>query len=76
MTAISELSVEQVEKIIERTVDRRLEVWLNQMLDALATQDNEAEFRPEFAESLRRSLAQADANEGMSLESFRIELGR
>lgn len=70
--------MEQVEKLIEQTVDRRLQIWLDQVLDALAAQDSESDddFRPEFAEALRRSLAQADANEDTSLASFRKALGR
>ncbi|MDP2934097.1 MAG: hypothetical protein Q8N81_08320 [bacterium] len=60
-TALKELSTEQVEQLIERTIDRRLQVWLEQVLDALTISD-------EFAESLRRSLAQARAGEGMDLK--------
>jgi hypothetical protein len=77
-TALKELSVEQVEQLIERTIDRRFEVWLAQLLDALTIADDEdrATLRPEFAESLRRSLAQARAGEGIDLKSFREQIER
>jgi hypothetical protein len=77
-TALKELSTEQVEQLIERTIDRRLQVWLEQLLDALTSVDDEekATLRPEFAESLRRSLAQARIGEGVNLKSFREQLAR
>ena len=54
-TALKDLSTEQVEQLIERTIDRRLQVWLEQVLDALAGPDDEdkASLHPEFAEALR-----------------------
>ena len=60
-TALNDLLTEQVEQLIERTIDRRMQVWLEQVLDALASSDGEekAALRPEFAEALRRSGAQA-----------------
>jgi len=76
-TALKELSVEQLEQLIERTIDRRLQVWLEQVLDALTVSDEDKSvLRPEFAESLRRSLAQARAGEGMDLKSFREQIAR
>ena len=77
-TALQELSTEQVEQLIERTIDRRLQVWLEQVLDALTVSDDEdkSALRPEFTESLRRSLAQARAGEGMDLKSFREQIAR
>jgi alpha-D-ribose 1-methylphosphonate 5-triphosphate synthase subunit PhnI len=38
---LGELSVEQVENLIERAVDRRLRVWLDQVLDALSALSEE-----------------------------------
>ena len=77
-TALQELSTEQVEQLIERTIDRRLQVWLEQVLDALTVSDDEdkSALRSEFAESLRRSLAQARAGEGIDLKSFREQIAR
>jgi hypothetical protein len=68
--ALKELSTEQVEQLIERTIDRRLQVWLEQVLDTLTVSDDEdkSALRPEFAESLRRALAQARAGEGLDLK--------
>lgn len=77
-TTLKDLSAEQVEQLIERTIDRRLQVWLEQVLDALTVSDDEdnARLNPEFAESLRRSLAQARAGEGTDLKTFREQIGR
>lgn len=77
-TTLQDLSTEEFEQLIERAIDRRLQVWLEQVLDALAVLDDEdkAVLRPEFAESLRRSIAQARAGEGMDLKSFRQQIGR
>jgi len=77
-TALKDLSTEQVEQLIERTIDRRLQVWLEQVLDALAGLDDEdkAALRPDFAEALRRSRAQALAEEELDLKAFREQIGR
>jgi hypothetical protein len=77
-TTLKDLSTEQFEQLIERTIDRRLQVWLEQVLDALTVLDDEdkAVLRPEFAESLRRAMAQARAGEGIDLKSFREQIAR
>jgi hypothetical protein len=77
-TTLKDLSTEQVEQLIERTVDRRLQVWLEQVLDALTASDDEEDtrLRPEFAESLRRALAQARAGDGIDLKTFREQNAR
>lgn len=77
-TTLGELSVEQVERLIERTVDRRMQVWLDQVLDALSAlgEEGTSDLRPEFAEALRRSIAQAQRGEGMDLHTFRQRIGR
>ena len=58
--ALGTLSAKEFEELVERTIDRRFEVWLTQLMDALTGwQDEEsAELQPEFAASLRRSLEQ------------------
>jgi hypothetical protein len=33
--ALAALSAEEFEQLVERTIDRRLEVWLTQLMDAL-----------------------------------------
>ncbi len=76
--ALGTLSAKEFEKLVEQTIDRRLGVWLTQLMDALiGLQDEEdAELRPEFAASLRRSLKQARSGESVDLETLREQLGR
>jgi hypothetical protein len=72
------LSTKEFEELVERTIDRRLEVWLTQLVDAwMGWQEEEsAELQPEFAASLRRALEQARSGEGIGLKSFRDQMGR
>ena len=73
---LNQLSTNEFEDLVERVVDRRLEVWMTQLMDALTSIDEPAsELRPEFAESLRKAIKQSEAGEGMDLESFRKEVG-
>ncbi len=76
--ALSELSTGELEELIERTIDRRLNVWLTQLMDAFAGSQEEegAVLRPEFAASLKRSLDQAGLGEGVDLDAFRKQIGR
>lgn len=75
---LGELTAEEFEELVERTIDRRFEVWLTQLMDAFEglSDENGDELRPEFAASLRRSLEQARSGEGTTLDVFRRELGR
>jgi hypothetical protein len=75
---IADLSAEEFEKLVERAVDRRLEVWLTQLMDALiGSQEEEgAGLDPAFAASLRRSLEQAHSGQGTDLKAFRERIGR
>ena len=70
------LSAREFEELVERTIDRRLGVWLTQLADALIgwQEEESAELQPEFAASLRRSLEQARSGEGIDLKSFRFIL--
>ena len=72
------LSAKEFEELVERTIDRRLEVWLTQLTDVwIGWQEEEgAELEPEFAASLRRALEQARSGEGIDLKSFRDQMGR
>lgn len=72
------LSAGEFESLVERTIDRRLEVWLTQLMDALIGWQEEAsaELQPEFAASLRRSLEQARSGESIDLKTFREQIGR
>jgi len=76
--ALEALSAKEFEELVERTIDRRLEVWLTQLMDAfIGLQDEEnAELQPEFAASLRRALEQARSGEGIDLKTFRDQIGR
>lgn len=72
---LNQISTNEFETLLERAVDRRLEVWMTQLIDALTSIDEPAsELRPEFAESLRKAIQQSEAGEGMDLKSFRDEI--
>ena len=64
------------EQVAVREVERRLRVWLEQVLDALPDPDDGKVLQPEFADGLRRSLQQARANETISLQAFRERLAQ
>ncbi len=68
------LSVKEFEELIEHAIDRRLEVWLTQLMDALMglQDEQDAELRPEFAASLKRSLDQVQSGEGVDLRALRL----
>ena len=72
------LSAKEFEQLVERTIDRRFEVWLTQLTDALIglPEEETAELQPEFAASLKRSLEQARSGEGIDLKTFREQIGR
>ena len=74
---LTELSTREFEELVERTIDRRLEVWLTQVLDALTglPEEEHAELRPEFAASLRRALEQARLGEGIDVKTFQYQIG-
>ena len=73
---LNQLSANEFEDLVERAVDRRLEVWMTQLMDALSSIDEPGgELRPEFAESLRKAIKQSQAGEGVDLASFRDEIG-
>lgn len=73
-----ELSTAEFEEIVERTIDKRLQVWLTQLMDTLLNlpEEDEAKLQPDFAASLRRSIEQASSGEGIDLAAFRKQLGR
>jgi len=73
---VGDLPTEELQRIIEQTIDRRLSVWLTQILDALTALEDEerAPLRPEFADSLRRALEHADTGDVVELEAFRRQL--
>ena len=77
-SSLGTLSVREFEELVEHTIDRRLQVWLTQLADALTgfpLEDSQA-LQPEFSASLRRSLEQARLGEGIDLETFREQIGQ
>ena len=71
------LTKQELKDLVERTIDRRMEVWLAQLTDALVgMSEDEGPLQPEFAASLRRSMEQARSGEGVDLVTFRQQLGR
>ena len=72
-----ELSASEFEELVERTIDRRISVWLTQLMDALTGSQEEegAELQHEFAASLRHALEQARSEEGIDLKIFRDQSG-
>ena len=75
---LTNLSTKEFEELLERTIDKRLEVWFTQVIDALTgyQEQDEVALRPEFAVSLRRSLEQARSGEVLDLKAFREQTGR
>lgn len=74
---VSDLSTDEFEALVERAVDRRMQVWLIQVMDALGVDDeNSAELKPEFAAALRRSMEEADRGDVLDLETFQAQLER
>ena len=72
---LNQLSTNEFESLVERAVDKRLEVWMTQLMDALTSIDEPAsEFHPEFSESLRKAIKQSQSGEGVDLKSFRDEI--
>ncbi len=64
---LAEISTTELEQLVERTIDKRLEVWLAQLADALTgVSEDEMPLRSDFAVSLRRSLEQARVGEGIN----------
>ena len=71
------LSKQELKDLVEQTIDRRMQVWLVQLTDALVgNSEEELELRPEFAASLRRALEQARCGEDMDLGDFCEQLER
>ena len=71
------LSKQELKELVEQTIDRRMQVWLVQLTDALiGTSEEDLPLQPEFAASLGRSLEQARSGKGVSLDAFREQLGR
>ncbi len=72
------LSPEEFEELVEHVIDRRLNVWLIQLMDALtgSQEEDEKGLRSEFAVSLKCSLEQARSGRGTDLKTFRDQIRR
>ncbi len=73
---VAALTPQEFTALIEDTIDKRWEVWLTQLLDALVetSEERDADFQSEFATALKRAQQQAKAGETIELETFREQL--
>lgn len=72
-TTLVNLSSHELEELITTAIDRRMEVWLTQLLDAIGDvqEEDKAELQPEFEASLNDALRQAEGGDVVSLDEFR-----
>ncbi len=70
------LSADDLEELITSAIDRRMDVWLTQLLDAIGDiqEEEKAELQPEFEAALSKALGQAKSGDVMSLDDFRRQL--
>lgn len=74
--SIAEMSAQDLEDLVDRLVQRRIEVLYVQLMGALGLDDeDDLELKPEFAEGLRRAIEQARAGDVIDLETARQQLG-
>ena len=73
---IADLSPHELENLITDVIDRRMNVWLTQLLDAIGErqEENDAEMLPAFENALRKAIQQADEGEVVSLDAFLAQL--
>ena len=73
---IADLSPHELENLITDVIDRRMHVWLTQLLDAIGErqEEDDAEMLPAFAASLRKAIQQADKGDVVSLDEFFTQL--
>ena len=75
-TTIADLSPHELESLITDVIDRRMNVWLKQLLDAIGERQDEddAEMLPAFEASLQKAIQQADEGDVVSLDKFLEQL--
>jgi hypothetical protein len=75
-TTVADLSTHELENLIGNVIDRRMQVWLTQLLDAVGEQQEEepAEMQPEFKASLEQAFQQAESGDVIPLSDFRKQL--
>ena len=73
---IADLSPHELESLITDVIDRRMNVWLTQLLDAIGErqEEDDAEMLPAFEASLRKAIQQADEGDVVSLDEFLTQL--
>ncbi len=73
---IADLSPLELESLITDVIDKRMNVWLTQLLDAIGErqEENDAEMLPAFEASLRKAIQQADEGNVVSLDNFLEQL--
>lgn len=73
---IADLSPHELENLITDVIDRRMNVWLTQLLDAIGErqEEDDAEMMPAFEASLRKAIQQADEGDVVSLDEFLTQL--
>lgn len=73
---IADLSPHELESLIADVIDRRMNVWLTQLLDAISGQQEEddTEMLPAFEASLRKAIQQANEGDVVSLDEFLEQL--
>ena len=69
---ISTMSPQEFETMVEHAIDRRMQVWLTQLLDALGEfkEEDNAPLQPDFVAALERSVEQAAAGSVIDLNEF------
>lgn len=74
---IADLSPHELENLITDVIDRRMNVWLTQLLDAIGEwqEEDDAEMLPAFEASLPKAIQQADEGDVVSLDEFLTQLG-
>lgn len=75
-TTIADLSPHELENLITDVIDRRMHVWLTQLLDAIGErqEEDDAEMLPAFEASLRKAIQQAEEGDVVSLDEFLTQL--
>ncbi len=73
---IADLSPHELESLITDVIDKRMHVWLTQLLDAIGErqEEDDAQMLPAFEASLRKAIQQADEGNVVSLDEFLTQL--
>ncbi|CUS04892.2 protein of unknown function [Candidatus Promineifilum breve] len=77
-TTLADLSPNELEEMITSAIDRRMRVWVTQVLDAIGSYDveDQAEMDARFEASLNQSFQQANSGNLSLLSDFHNETTR